>query len=170
MAAVAHDVEPLFAGEVLRREGAVWVREASPSMCPFIRPGDELRLTPADPARIVRGALVASERANRLVVHRVIACDAAGVLTKGDALVAPDPATPWALIVARVVALRRPSGRVVSLDAFPWPLVNRGLGWVAALAGRPAHEASATGARALARRALWKLSRVPFHLAGLVLR
>jgi hypothetical protein len=153
------DVAASLALELLTRDGALWVREASPSMLPLIRPGDELQLAPVGPCRIVRGMLVACLREPGLVVHRVVACDETGVVAKGDALASPDPVVPQDRVVARVVALRRPSGRLVNLEAFPWPLLNRLLGAIASFACR-----SPRG------RLTWKALRLPFHAASLFLR
>lgn len=144
--------------DVLAREGSLWVREASPSMLPLIRPGDELRLAPVSPGQVFRGTLVACRQDARLIIHRVIARDAAGVVTKGDALTTPDPAVPWDRVVARVLALRSPAGRVVELDGFPWSVLNRLLGAIAAMAIR----LSGSGL-------VWKALRLPFHAARLLL-
>ena len=159
-----------FTLDVLSREGALWVREASPSMLPLIRPGDELWLAPVSPRRISRGMLVAYEREGQLVVHRVIACDEAGIVAKGDALAAPDPVVPRDQVVARVIALRRATGRLVDLDAFPWPLINRLLGGLAFLACSLCREGSRAARPPLLSRLVWKALRVPFYLARLLLR
>lgn len=160
---------PLALG-VLARGESLWVREASPSMVPLIRPGDELLLAPLDSRAIPRGALIACARGGHLVIHRVVAASGSGVVTKGDALASPDPLVPWERVVARVVALRGPDGRVVDLKAFPWPLVNCLLGWVAAIGGRLSPETGGRARLPLARRVLWKAFRLPFYLARLVLR
>lgn len=162
------EVAASFALAVLTREGALWVREGSPSMLPLIRPGDELWLAPVKPRRIYRGMLVAYERDARLIVHRVVAADRTGVVAKGDALALADPVVPWDRVVARVVALRRPGGRVVDFDAFPWPLLNRFLGWIASVACRLS--LSAPGDAPLLPRLGWKALRLPFYLARLFTR
>lgn len=158
-----------FVLDVLTREGGLWVREASLSMLPLIRPGDELRLAPLDPKQVFRGMLVAYQREARLVIHRVVACDGAGVVAKGDALASTDPVVPWDQLVARVVAIRGANAREVDLEAFPWPLLNRLLGAIASLACRLSH-----GLRGptppLMRRLIWKGLRLPFYLVRLLLR
>jgi hypothetical protein len=159
------DVATPFVVELLARHGAVWVREASRSMSPLIRPGDEVRLDPLEPRRITRGALIACRQEGGLVLHRVLASNEAGVITKGDALASSDPLVGWDDIVARVAALRRASMPSADLDTFPWPLVNRFLGALSAIAGRLRVEENVGGTRALVRRLAWKLLRVPFHLA-----
>lgn len=145
-----------FVPDVLAREGAAWVRVASPSMGPLIRQGDELRLVPADPARVHRGMVVAYGEGDRIIVHRVLAHDPRGVVTKGDALTMSDGVVGWDRVIARVVAIRTPGGRIVRLDAFPHPLIGRALGAIAAL--RPRNVLA------------WKAHRVPFHLLALLSR
>lgn len=149
--------------EVLGRGEEVWVRVASPSMAPLIRPGEELRLAPLGTRPLVGGALIAYREGERLVIHRVLALQAGGVTAKGDALASPDPPVSRDRIVARVVAFRRPGGRVVELGRFPWPLVERLLGRLAALACR-LPPGGTPGSRLG-----WKTLRAPFHLARLLL-
>lgn len=156
--------------EALTRTGGLWVREASPSMLPLIRPGEELKLIPLGGRPVVRGALIACERDGRLVVHRVISSNGSGVVAKGDALSSMDPRVSWDRVVARVVALRAADGRVSDLEAFPWPLVNRLLGDVAILAGWVSPEPSGHVALRVLRQWGWRVLRVPFYLARLVLR
>ncbi|MBI2153259.1 MAG: hypothetical protein HYU24_06070 [Candidatus Rokubacteria bacterium] len=165
-AAPAHVLVSL-AQDVLARGERLWVREASASMLPLVRPGDELLLAPLGGRRIGAGTLIAYERDAELVIHRVVAASGSGVVTKGDALASPDPLVPWERVVARVVALRGLAGRLVNLEAFPWPLLDRWLGAVASLAsGLRLGERPSSPWRRLA----WKALRVPFYLARLVLR
>ena len=153
--------------DALARGESLWVREASPSMLPLIRPGDELKLAPIAPRKIGRGAVVAYRRGAQLVIHRVLAASGSGVVAKGDALASPDPLVPWDRVVARVVALRGPDGRVVDLEAFPWPFVDRLLAGIASLAARVRLEERPTSPW---RRLAWKALRVPFYLARVLLR
>ena len=145
-----------FVPEILEREGEAWARAASSSMAPLIQVGDELRVVPLDPALVRRGTILAYRDKRRLVVHRVLAKDPRGVVTKGDALAESDGLIGWDRIVGRVVAIRTPSGRTIDLDTFPRPLIDRAISVVAMLAPR----------NALA----WKAHRVPFHLLALITR
>ena len=151
--------------EVLARDGEAWVREATLSMSPLIRPGDEVRLIRPDPGRISRGALIACRRAEGLVLHRVLARTDAGVVTKGDALASPDPPVGWEEVVAGVAALRRAGKPEADLNVFPWPVVNHALGVIAAIACRVPVENGAGGARTFLTRLAWKSLRLPFYLA-----
>lgn len=159
------DVATPFVVELLARHGAVWVREASWSMSPLIREGDEVRLVPLEPQRITQGALIAYRQGEGLVLHRVLASSEAGVITKGDALASPDPLVGWQDVVARAAGLRRAGMRSADLDTFPWPLVNRLLGALSAMAGRLRVEEDTRGMRPLVPHLAWKALRVPFHLA-----
>ncbi len=153
--------------DALARGERLWVREASPSMFPLIRPGDELLLAPLDARPIKRGDVIAYKRGAQLVIHRVLTASRSGVVAKGDGLASADPLVPRERVVARVVALRGPDGRLVGLDVFPWPLLDHLLGWIAAAGSRLSSE---TCGAASPRRLAWKALRVPFYLARLALR
>ena len=151
--------------DLLSRDGAVWVREASLSMSPLIRPGDEVCLVCLDKRRVARGSLIAYRREEGLVLHRVLARNGAGVVAKGDALASADPPVGWEEVVGRVTALRRAGKPKINLDAFPWPQVNHALGVVASIACRLAVEDGAGERSSLLPRLAWKLLRAPFFLA-----
>ncbi len=166
-----HDLVSIpLALEALTRDGSVWVREASSSMVPLIRPGDRLQLERADRRRIVPGTVIAYRGESRLVVHRVLSRGDFGVTTKGDALTDPDPPVSWDRVVGRITALRSGGGRVLEFDEFPWPLLDRLLGRAARLAG----VLFARGLEPSLARPFsllgWTALRVPFHLARLALR
>jgi hypothetical protein len=154
--------------EVLARDGETWVREATLSMSPLIRPGDEVRLVRLDPGRINRGALIACQREEGLVLHRVLARTDAGVVTKGDALATPDPPVAWEQLVAGAAGLRRAGKPEADLNAFPWPLINYALGVVAAIACRVPVENGAGRRWSFLPRLAWKSLRLPFYLARLL--
>lgn len=156
--------------DVLARGERLWVREATPSMLPLIRPGDELLLAPLGSRTIGAGAVIAYRRESQLVIHRVLSAAGSGVVAKGDALASPDPLVPWDRVVARVVALRGPDGRTANLDAFPWPLIDRLLGRMSWIAARLSLEGSGEAPPPFVRRLAWKALRLPFYLARLVLR
>jgi hypothetical protein len=110
--------------DVLARLGEAWVREASTSMAPFLRPGDHLLLRPAAAPELSRGMVVAYRRWNRVVVHRLVGRDGQGLVVKGDDTEATERISAGD-VLARVVAVRRPSGRTIRLDRFPWPALGR---------------------------------------------
>lgn len=170
MPATRSDAAVPLALDILARGERLWVREASLSMLPLIRPGDRLRLEMPDPRRIVPGSVIAYRSDSRLVVHRVVTRDEHGLTAKGDALTDPDPPVPWDRVVARVRALRRADGRSLDFDRFPWPLVDRLLGRIARLSSRLFARGSERSFSRPIAFLLWKALRLPFHLARLVLR
>ena len=100
----------------------------------------------------------------------MIACDETGVVVKGDALAAPDPVVPRDQVVARVIALRRANGRLVDLEAFPWPVVHRLLGAIASFTCQFLLGTSHDRLPSPLRFIVWKAHRLPFHVARLFLR
>jgi hypothetical protein len=139
---------------LLAREGRAWVQEASDSMSPLIRPGDQLCLGPLEPTGARTGMIIAFLRGGALIVHRLLGATRAGFVTKGDALAEADAPLSTREIVARVVAIRSPGGRVIDLERAPWPQIGRVL---AAVSRIPA-------LTPLTRKAL----RIPFHLAAVL--
>jgi len=138
----------------LAREGGAWVHAASSSMAPLIQPGDQLRLGALDPASARPGMIVAFRRDGTLIVHRVLGATPAGLVTKGDALVDADAPVSAREIVARVVAIRSPGGRLMDLERRPWPQIGRVLAGVARM-----RRSNPTACKAL---------RIPFYLAAVL--
>jgi hypothetical protein len=157
-----------FVVETLARTRMVWVREGSESMAPIVRAGDRLCLAPADRMHIRPGSLVAFCSDARLVVHRVLACGPAGLVTKGDALSRRDGPMSWDAVVGRVVAVAH-SVNLTELERFPWPALGRMLAVLSRVA-----EAVAPPPAAVApvgwRRTAWLLARAPFHVLARIAR
>jgi hypothetical protein len=160
------EMTPSFVVDTLARERTVWVRECTDSMAPLVRAGDRLQLASADRRLIHPGTLVAFRSGAVLVVHRVLTCGAAGVVTKGDALEHRDRPVPWDAVVARVIAVAH-RDRVRMLDRFPWPALGRAL----AASSRVAEAvAPSPPARTWWRRPAWRLARLPCHLVARMAR
>lgn len=157
-----------FVVETLARTRMVWVREGSDSMAPLVRAGDRLRLAPADRLQIRPGSLVAFCSDARLVVHRVLACGPAGVVTKGDALSRRDGPVSWNAVVGRVVAVAHPV-RLAELERFPWPALGRMLAALSRVAEAVAPPPAAVTAAGW-RRPAWLLARAPFHVVAWIAR
>lgn len=157
-----------FVVETLARTRTVWVIEGSDSMAPLVRAGDRLRLVPADRPHIRPGSLVAFCSDARLVVHRVLACGPAGVVTKGDALSRRDGPVSWDAVVGRVVAVAHPA-RVAELERVPWRLLGRMLAALSRVAEAVAPATSAATATWWQRPA-WVLARAPFHVVAWIAR
>jgi signal peptidase I len=158
------DVAAPFVSDVLARDAVAWVRTSSESMAPLLRPGDRLRLVRVDRETIRPGDLIAYRRATSLVVHRVIARAADGVVTKGDALPHADTRVPWPAVVARVGGIVDAGGRTHELDAARWRAINRlaaALSRLGAVVGPPDRSW---------RRPAWAALRGPMHLGAWVLR
>jgi hypothetical protein len=156
------EMTPPFVADALAREGTVWVRERTDSMAPLVRAGDRLQLAVADRRHIHPGTLVAFRSGAVLVVHRVLACGAAGIVTKGDAIAHRDLPVAWDAVVARVIAVAH-RDCVRALDQFPWPALGRALAVLSRLAGAVAPSPPAPP---WWRRAAWRLARLPFHLVA----
>jgi hypothetical protein len=156
MASVPAEVVADFVADMLRREGAVWVREASSSMWPLIQPGDELRLVPVDGPAARPGMIVAYRADRAIVVHRLLSHGSGFIVTKGDALAEPDAPVACDRILGRVAALRMCAGGVVDLESGPRALVLRALGQLARLRAP--------------NRLVSILLRVPFYLAARAVR
>ena len=157
-----------FVVETLGRTRMVWVREGSESMAPMVRAGDRLCLAPADHRHIRPGSLVAFCSDARLVVHRVLECGPAGVVTKGDALSRRDGPLSWDAVVGRVVAVAH-SVHVIELERLPWPALGRMLAMLSRMAEAVAPPLT-VGAPAGWRRPAWLLARAPFHALARIAR
>jgi hypothetical protein len=150
-----------FVVDTLARERTVWVRESTDSMAPLVRAGDRLHLIAAERRHIRPGTLVAFRSGPIVVVHRVLACTAAGLVTKGDALERRDHPVPWDAVVGRVIAVAH-RDRVSTIARFPWPALARAF---AALA-RIGETVAPSRAASWWRRPAWCLARLPFHLVA----
>jgi hypothetical protein len=100
-----------------------------------------------------------------LVVHRVLSCTAAGLVTKGDALARRDRPVPWDALVARVIAVGH-RDRVSVLVRFPWPALARAF----AALSRIGETVAPSRAGRWWRRPAWRLARVPFHVVARITR
>jgi hypothetical protein len=154
-----------FVVDTLTRERTVWVREFTDSMAPLVRAGDRLHLAAADRGHIRPGTLVAFRRGAVVVVHRVLSCTAAGLVTKGDALERRDHPVPWDTVVARVIAVAH-GGRVRVLARFPWPALARAFAALSRIGETVAPSCAANWWRGPA----WRLARLPFHLVARLTR
>lgn len=99
---------------VLSEGGRLHVPGRGWSMFPLLHDGDRVLVEPFTRApRIGDVALV--DAAGRAVVHRVIALDAARVITRGDASADADRPLPAGALLGRAVAVVR-GGRTIALD------------------------------------------------------
>lgn len=100
-----------LAGQVLRSFGTLRLRVTGSSMLPSLWPGDLLLIHREDFGRISTGDIVLFTRGGRLFAHRVVS--SAGqrggeqLVTRGDALRAPDPPVTSAELLGRVCLIVR---------------------------------------------------------------
>jgi hypothetical protein len=85
------------------------------SMIPWLRPGDIVTVAPRQRCRL--GDIVLWQRADSMVLHRVVARSGGGIITKGDALAYLDNPVASGDILGQAVARER-QGKVSCLDSF----------------------------------------------------
>lgn len=88
----------------LAAAGRASVRIRSDSMRPIVRTGAVVRLRPMVAGERLRGAIVAVDAGDRVLVHRVVADTRAGVITRGIASLRMDPPWPRERIIGVMVA------------------------------------------------------------------
>lgn len=137
-------------------EGVTVLYEASASMSPIIRVGDQLAVAWRPRSRPRHGAVVAYFDGRRVVAHRLIAWTRTGLVLKGDAIRDADPFVDPPRYCGEVVAVGRPDGRTLELTSRHWRVV----GWALATATR-------LPARARLR---WIVTRALCHIAARCLR
>ena len=81
------------------------------SMIPFLRPGQKVKLTPVDISFIVKGDLVAFQKHDYLVIHRVHdilqSNETLLLITKGDSNLNPDEPVGKDIYLAKVSMIYR---------------------------------------------------------------
>jgi signal peptidase I len=116
--------------EVLRRFGEVRLRVTGASMLPSLWPEDVVLIHRIPFREIAPGDVVLFLAQDRFFIHRVLAKSEKQLMTRGDALAAPDPPVGSDELLGRVVSIRRggavrpPSapglvGRLLSFGARP---------------------------------------------------
>jgi hypothetical protein len=77
------------------------------SMAPALRDGDRLRVASLLGVTPAPGEIVVARRGERLVTHRLVSLAGGLAVTRGDGCHADDPALDAALLLGRVVEVRR---------------------------------------------------------------
>lgn len=99
-------IVPTVLREVIAERGSIWVRAVGQSMRPTIHDDDRVLLSRI--SEVCRpGDVVAVDRGEFLVLHRVIAVRDGLVRTRGDACLSDDAAVPLERVVARALAMQR---------------------------------------------------------------
>src|SRR4051812_34147145 len=100
-----------IAAEVLRCSGSLTLQATGRSMVPTIWPGDTLIVEPATAANVDAGDIVLFSNSCRFVAHRVTEKTAdienVRMVTRGDAMSAPDAAIEESQLLGRVVLILR---------------------------------------------------------------
>jgi hypothetical protein len=109
-----HAVKCELAGEVLSSYGTLRLQVSGWSMLPTVWPGDTLVVERVDSASLTEGDIVLIGRGRRLFAHRLITKSVAdsGVLTRGDAMTAPDPLADEREVLGKVSFILR-NGRCI---------------------------------------------------------
>jgi hypothetical protein len=104
-----HAVKCELAAEVLGSYGTLRLQVTGWSMLPTIWPGDTLVVERVDPGSLTEGDIVLIGRGHRLFAHRLITKSVAksGVLTRGDAMTAPDPRAKEKEVLGKVSFILR---------------------------------------------------------------
>jgi signal peptidase I len=105
-----HTVQCELAGEVLRSSGSLRLGVTGWSMLPAIWPGDTLMIERVSGDAVSAGEIVLYRRDGRLFVHRLVTdgrTQGAELVTRGDAMPAPDPPMPETDLLGRVLSITR---------------------------------------------------------------
>lgn len=109
--------------EVLRSTGQAKLALTGASMLPSIRPGDVVEVRRESVGEISPGDVVLCARQGGFFAHRVVEKRAGSertvLITRGDALLAPDPPVAPEEVLGRVTAILR-GGRRLELRLTPW--------------------------------------------------
>lgn len=108
-----HTVKCELVADVLRSYGTVQVQVTGWSMFPVVRPGDVLIVDHTGRSGVVSGDIVLFTRDQRLFAHRVVANRGSGILTRGDAMPAPDPPVAESELLGRVSSIVRDGKRIL---------------------------------------------------------
>jgi signal peptidase I len=99
-----------LASEVLRSSGSLRLRVTGWSMLPAVMPGDMLVIERTSSDAVSEGDIVLFGRDRRFFVHRVVTKGQprnAGIVTRGDAMPAPDPPVSESDLLGRVSFILR---------------------------------------------------------------
>jgi signal peptidase I len=110
-----------LASEVLASSGALRLRVTGWSMLPTVMPGDTLVIERIPSDAVSEGDIVLFGRDRRFFVHRVISKgppQPAGIVTRGDAMPAPDPPVSQSDLLGRVSFILR-NGKCIEPSRSP---------------------------------------------------
>lgn len=108
-----------LAVEALRRSGYLRLQVSGASMLPSLWPGDVVKIESCPVEEVGRDEIVFAFRNSRFFLHRFVAGDGNGFVTRGDSMPAPDPAFPANALLGRLVSVNR-DGQEVEISCRPW--------------------------------------------------
>jgi len=117
----AHALKCDLAGEVLRSSGTLRLQVTGWSMLPTVMPGDTLVIERISFDAAAEGDIVLFGRDRRLFAHRVVARrkpQDAAIMTRGDAMPAPDAPVPESDLLGRVSFILR-NGKCIEPSRTP---------------------------------------------------
>jgi signal peptidase I len=109
-----------LASEVLASSGTLRLRVTGWSMLPTVMPGDTLVIERIPSGAVSEGDIVLFSRDRRFFVHRVVTKGQAhvGIVTRGDAMPAPDPPLSQSDLLGRVSFILR-NGKCIEPSRSP---------------------------------------------------
>jgi hypothetical protein len=111
-----------MASEVLRSAGQLRLRVNGWSMLPAVMPGDTLVLERASIDDVAEGEIVLFHRERRFFIHRAVRkADHKGeLLTRGDAMIRPDPPVKRHELLGKILWIERNGRRVAPSPRLSW--------------------------------------------------
>ena len=98
--------------DLLDRGIGVRFRATGDSMHPSIRWGEHLHVTPVDHGSLREGDVILARAHRGLTAHRIVRVGHAGIVTRGDNCLHPDPILHPHTIIGRVAHLERDRVRI----------------------------------------------------------
>ena len=108
-----------LAVEALRRIGRLRLQVRGQSMLPALWPGDVAEIAACSLRDVSHGEIVLAFREGRFFLHRFLAPDSNGFLTRGDSVPGPDPLFPADALLGKLMNVVR-EGQTVCVRLRPW--------------------------------------------------
>lgn len=116
--------------------GELCLRVNGKSMAPLLLPGDRLIAQVAAAKELKPGDVIVIRDAGGFLTHRLLSVQGEYLLTKGDALLMPDPLTPLAALVGRVQTVQQAGKKPLDLRRPGWQWVQPWLAHLSWLEGQ----------------------------------
>ena len=116
----SHELKCDLAADVIRRFGVLRLRVNGFSMLPTIWPGDVVSVSGAEWGAYRPGDVVLYSRKGRLFVHRLVEVGGETAVTRGDAMLDPDPPVCAGDVLGRVESIERGGSRLAVASEVSW--------------------------------------------------